>query len=207
MCVVWRVWDFVTSRLRANVLAFPREAVHYGKIDVHSRELSSQSVFACVDSAWALRSKWQCNTGNPETPNKSEDFLLDLHGSYGTVHRSVRRRLVLCFALMSIADSYVCMADACTSGSTCVNSVWALRRKWHCNIGNPETPNKTEDLLLESHGSHCTIHRIVRRRSVLFLPYVSFQPNCSRECSPTSTSANTSTESSMQMRTLRQNTP
>jgi len=36
--------------------------------------------------------------------------------------------------------------DSCTSGSTCADKAWALRRKWHCKI--PETPKKSENLHL-----------------------------------------------------------
>ena len=70
-----------------------------------------------------------CNTGHPESPPDSEGLLLESHGSYGTVHRTVRRQSVLCSAFMSVTDSYVCMADACTSGSTYVDRTSALSRK------------------------------------------------------------------------------
>ena len=69
-----------------------------------------------VDSIGGMRRKYYCNTGIAETlsPNKFENILFQSHGSYGTVHRIVRRRSVLRFSFMSVAESRACMADACT---------------------------------------------------------------------------------------------
>ena len=79
--------------------------------------------------------------------------------------------VALCLGLFPPQIHMCGFADACTSGSTYVDSIWGLRRKYYYNTGIRETPapNKSEDMLFQSHGSYGTVHRNACRRSVRFV--------------------------------------